>query len=264
MGCSPPGSSVRGILQARILEWVAIPFSRGSSRPRDQTQVSHIAGRCFTVWATREAHIYTHTFFSRFFSIIAYYKILNIISCDIWLSMLYITHSSVLAWRIPGTGEPGGLLSMGSYRVGHDWSDLAVAAGIKLFSFPMKPWKNSCLFAFIDTVQNANVNSILLLCVCDLFFLSEVPIIFFSCDTLKFHYSAPGVVQLLSHVWLLATPWTVALQAPPPMGFSRQEDGRELPFPTPGHLPDAGTKPESLLSAYTSRRVSTTAPPSVS
>ena len=38
------------------------------------------------------------------------------------------THSSVLAWRIPGVGEPGGLLSMGSHRVGHDWSDLAVAA----------------------------------------------------------------------------------------------------------------------------------------
>ena len=37
------------------------------------------------------------------------------------------THSSVLAWRIPGTGEPGGLLSMGSHRVGHDWSDLAIA-----------------------------------------------------------------------------------------------------------------------------------------
>ena len=37
-------------------------------------------------------------------------------------------HSSVLAWRIPGTGEPGGLLSMGSHRVGHDWSDLAAAA----------------------------------------------------------------------------------------------------------------------------------------
>ena len=39
------------------------------------------------------------------------------------------THSSVLAWRIPGTGEPGGLSSMGSHRVGHDWSDLAAAAG---------------------------------------------------------------------------------------------------------------------------------------
>ena len=38
------------------------------------------------------------------------------------------THSSVLAWRIPGTGEPGGLPSVGSHRVGHDWSDLAVAA----------------------------------------------------------------------------------------------------------------------------------------
>ena len=52
---SPPGSSVHGILQARVLECVAIPFSRGSSWPRDWTQVSCIAGRFFTVWATREA-----------------------------------------------------------------------------------------------------------------------------------------------------------------------------------------------------------------
>ena len=43
--------------QARILEWVAMPSSRGSSQPRDQTQVSHIAGRFFTSWATREAPI---------------------------------------------------------------------------------------------------------------------------------------------------------------------------------------------------------------
>ena len=43
------------ILQARILEWVAGPFSRGSSQPRDQTQVFHIAGVFFTSWATREA-----------------------------------------------------------------------------------------------------------------------------------------------------------------------------------------------------------------
>ena len=42
------------------------------------------------------------------------------------------THSSVLAWRIPGTGEPGGLPSMGSHRVGHDWSDLAAAAAGKI------------------------------------------------------------------------------------------------------------------------------------
>ena len=49
MGCSLPGSSVHGILQARILEWVAISFSRGSSRPRDRTQVSRIGGRRFNL-----------------------------------------------------------------------------------------------------------------------------------------------------------------------------------------------------------------------
>ena len=53
--CSLPGSSVHGIFQARILEWVAISFSRGSSQPRDQTQVSPTAGRLFTMWATRKA-----------------------------------------------------------------------------------------------------------------------------------------------------------------------------------------------------------------
>ena len=55
MACSPPGSSVHGILQARMLEWVVILFSRVSFQPRDGTQVSHIAGKFFTVWATREA-----------------------------------------------------------------------------------------------------------------------------------------------------------------------------------------------------------------
>ena len=48
-------SLVQGILQARILEWVAVPFSRGSSQPRDWTQVTHIAGGFFTSWATRKA-----------------------------------------------------------------------------------------------------------------------------------------------------------------------------------------------------------------
>ena len=59
------------------------------------------------------------------------------------------THSSVLAWRIPGTGEPGGLPSMGSQRVGHDWSDLAAAAAAAYdqyslgFVLSMK-WKEKC------------------------------------------------------------------------------------------------------------------------
>ena len=49
--CDPMDYTVHGILQARILEWVVFPFSRGSSQPRDRTQVSHIAGGFFTSWA---------------------------------------------------------------------------------------------------------------------------------------------------------------------------------------------------------------------
>ena len=56
--CDPLDYTVRGILQARILEWVAFPFSRVSSQPRDWTQVFHIAGGFFTSWATREAQVY--------------------------------------------------------------------------------------------------------------------------------------------------------------------------------------------------------------
>ena len=64
------------------------------------------------------------------------------------------THSSVLAWRTPGTGEPGGLPSMGSHRVGHDWSDLAAAAAIMLWivsSCSTKLWATHC-----DIYLNSN------------------------------------------------------------------------------------------------------------
>ena len=57
MDYSSPGSSVHEIVQARILEWVAMPSSRGSSQPREWTQVSHIAGRFFIVWDTRETQM---------------------------------------------------------------------------------------------------------------------------------------------------------------------------------------------------------------
>ena len=56
MDYSPPGSSVHEMLQARLLKWVAIPFSRGSSWPGDQTQVSCTASRFFTDWANLEEH----------------------------------------------------------------------------------------------------------------------------------------------------------------------------------------------------------------
>ena len=62
MDCSLPGSSIHGIVQARILEWVAIFFSRRSSPPRDPTRVSRIVDRRFTIWATRETtNDFSHT-----------------------------------------------------------------------------------------------------------------------------------------------------------------------------------------------------------
>ena len=67
MDCSLPGSSVHGILQTRILEWVDIPFSKGSSQPTDWTQVSCIAGKFFTIWATRETPVYMCVYFKRQF-----------------------------------------------------------------------------------------------------------------------------------------------------------------------------------------------------
>ena len=60
MDCSPPGSYVHGINQTKKLEWVAIPFSRESSQPRDRTQVSYTAGRFFIIWATRKVLSYSY------------------------------------------------------------------------------------------------------------------------------------------------------------------------------------------------------------
>ena len=139
----PPGSSVHGILQARMLKWVAIPFSRGSSRPRDQTQFSLIAGKYFTTWATREA-LYLSNYcqnsslgrlpwpdHSLFYVLVAQLvKNLPAVQ-ETWAHSLgwedplekgMATHSSILAWRIPWREEPGRLQSMGSQRVGHDWA----------------------------------------------------------------------------------------------------------------------------------------------
>ena len=94
MYCSPPGSSVLGTLQAKILEWVTVPFSRGFSQPRNQTQVSCVAVRLFTILATREACI------------------LYIVVCV--SEKAIAPHSSTFAWKIPWTEEPGRLQSMGS------------------------------------------------------------------------------------------------------------------------------------------------------
>ena len=115
------------------------------------------------------------------------------------------THSNIPAWRIPRIEEPGGLQSM-VHRVGHDWSDQAAVTAL--------------------------INSYL---------LNE------KLDDAKHHMSLKKEkkVKLLSHIRLFATPWTVAYQAPPSMGFSRQEYWSGLPFPSPGDLPDPRFEPGS-------------------
>ena len=90
--CDPvdiPGSSVHGILQAIILEWVVICFSRGSSWTRDRTQLSHTAGRCFNLWATREAQVFANVCLVRpmVFPVVMY-------GCESW------TIKKAGSWRI--------------------------------------------------------------------------------------------------------------------------------------------------------------------
>ena len=114
MDSSPPGSSVHGILYARILEWVAISFSRGSSWPRDWTRVSCIAGRCFTVWATRKAHnpeehAYTKKEGKYYFWVTLKREILPSINILKWIitkvpvgSKGYLRNSLELPWWLSG------------------------------------------------------------------------------------------------------------------------------------------------------------------
>ena len=118
MDCSPPGSSVHRILQAKILEWVAISSSRGSSWPRDWTWVSCIAGRFFTVWATRETPV-TFPFTSIYslpYSIVCAHSVVSnsvtprTIACQVPLSMEFSRQEywSELPFPTPGDlPDPG-------------------------------------------------------------------------------------------------------------------------------------------------------------
>ena len=138
-------------------------------------------------------------------------------------------HSSVLAWRIPGMVEPGGLPSMGSHRVRHDWSDLAAAAA----------GKNLGGWGYVNAATKS---------------LQSCPTLCDPIDGSAPGSPVPGILQArtlewlaisfsnawkwkvkvktLSCAWLLATPWSAAYQAPPSMGFSRQEYWSGLPLPS--------------------------------
>ena len=71
------------------------------------------------------------------------------------------THSSVLAWRIPGIGEPGGLLSVGSHRVGHDWSHLAAEVSIIMWAYSLQSLSVYTQTSFWSSLENTNTGGIL-------------------------------------------------------------------------------------------------------
>ena len=117
LSATPWTITVHGVLQARILEWVAFCFFGGSAQPR---QVSCIAGGFFTSWATREA--------PKWKSLCCVWLFVTpwtILANPIWtLEKEMATHSIILARRSPWTEKLGGLQSMGSKRIGHDWAHI--------------------------------------------------------------------------------------------------------------------------------------------
>ena len=100
MDCSPPGSSIHGIFQARVLEWGGPPNSGRTKLPKN-APTSQLRANVQRSHKLRNAH--------------AFWSHLPLKE-----EKEMATHSSILAWRIPGMGEPGGLPSLGSHRVGHD------------------------------------------------------------------------------------------------------------------------------------------------
>ena len=128
--CTPMDYTVHGILQARILELVAFPFCRGFSQPRDQTQVSGIACRFFTSWATREALVSIVYICTSQCASLVVQMVKNLsamqetqvpsVGQEDSLEKGMATHCRILAWRIPWTEEPGGLQSVESQTTGQD------------------------------------------------------------------------------------------------------------------------------------------------
>ena len=122
MDYSLPGFSVHGLLQARILEWVAIPFSRGSSRPRDQTRVSCILYRLshqgLALTLLVNSQILTISWASLVAQLVKNLPAMQeTLGQEDLLEKEMATHSSILAWRSPWTVEPGRLQPMGSQEL---------------------------------------------------------------------------------------------------------------------------------------------------
>ena len=127
-------------------------------------------------------------------------------------------------------------------------SFLSKYSGLTVFSFITLKMSIHCLLACIisDAMSVLIITSIPLYAMCILSLDTLKVVSLFSVLHILNMMSIKKVkVKSLSCVWLFATPWTVAYQAPPSMGFSRQEYWSGLPFPSPGDLPDPGIEPGS-------------------
>ena len=118
--CDPMDYTVHGILQVRLLEWAAFPFSSGSFWPRNWTGVSCTVGRFFTNWAITITLMYVQR-----------------------REKAMAPHSSTVAWKIPWTEGPGRLQSMGSLRVGYDW---ATSLSLSTFMHWRRKWQPTPVF----------------------------------------------------------------------------------------------------------------------
>ena len=175
MDCSLPGSSVLGILQARILEWVAIPFSRGSFQPRDWTQVFCISGRSFTIWATRKyiLHIPAAAAAKSFQSCLTLCDpiegsppdslIPGILQART-LKWVAISFSNAWRWKVkvkplsrvqllatPWTAAHQAPLSMGFSRQEY-WSGMPLPSPLHFPALPKRLWENFCVSRFTKAV----------------------------------------------------------------------------------------------------------------
>ena len=140
MGCSPPGSSAHGILQARVLEWAAMPFSRASFWPRDRIRVSCIEGSFFTIWATRDPFILGHFIIYQFVNwVYLTLKILLLIPNMYYLKNFFSLFSTALgfcyrAWALSRGGK-WGPLSRCAALASREVASLMRTAGSRAMSF---------------------------------------------------------------------------------------------------------------------------------
>ena len=205
MDCSLPGSSVHGIFQATVLEWIAISFSRGSSWPRDWTQVSYIVDTRFTVWATREV---IHSFNSACVDIyvLSKYEYASFVTCTPgpW------AHASewVCAQLYPTLCNPMRCSSSGSSVHGSFQEDCSGLSFPPPEIFPIQGWNPSLLHLLRWQVDSSRTELpekpliyiviCMLLCICVYIFLyTGLYIIFYMCVYIHIFYNMGGYVYFL-------------------------------------------------------------------